>query len=379
MSTSIGEVAQDRADRLITRRQALGRLGRLGLSVAAASSLLAACGDDGDGDDRQPRRARTTSTTSTSTATSTAPAEEVAAEAIELDGPRGKLLGAYATAEEPTANVLVIHENRGMTDHFPDVVGRLAQDGYAALVVDLLSPEGTPRSPKARRRPGCATAPVEDLVADLRAGIDELERRAPGPDGRRRRLLLRWRDDLEPPRRGRGPAGGGGAVLRAVPRRRRPRAATDAAVLGVYAGLDARVNAVAADAAVAALEAAGLEHEVRTFEGADHAFFNDTGPRYDAAGGRRGLRRAARLVRATSGLMTDLDDRGRPGRGRVRRHPAQAGRRPLRPLRRARPAARLAAGGRPARADRARRLVRAARRRGRASRSSTTRCSASTR
>ena len=57
---------------------------------------------------------------------------------------------------------------------------------------------------------------------------------------------------------------------------------TDAAVLAVYAGLDARVNASQADA-VAALEAAGLEHEVRTFEGADHAFFNDTGPRYDAA------------------------------------------------------------------------------------------------
>ena len=41
----IGEVAQDRADGLITRRQALGRLGRLGLSVATASSVLAACGD----------------------------------------------------------------------------------------------------------------------------------------------------------------------------------------------------------------------------------------------------------------------------------------------------------------------------------------------
>ena len=37
------------------------------------------------------------------------------------------------------------------------------------------------------------------------------------------------------------------------------------------------------DGAVAALQAAGLKHEVRTFPGADHAFFNDTGPRYNAA------------------------------------------------------------------------------------------------
>jgi carboxymethylenebutenolidase len=36
------------------------------------------------------------------------------------------------------------------------------------------------------------------------------------------------------------------------------------------------------DAAAAALEAAGLEHELHTFEGVDHAFFNDTGRNYDA-------------------------------------------------------------------------------------------------
>ena len=37
------------------------------------------------------------------------------------------------------------------------------------------------------------------------------------------------------------------------------------------------------DRAVAALEVAGLTHEVKTFDGVDHAFFNDTGPRYDEA------------------------------------------------------------------------------------------------
>ena len=34
-------------------------------------------------------------------------------------------------------------------------------------------------------------------------------------------------------------------------------------------------------AAEAALEAAGLEHEIVTFPNVNHAFFNDTGPRYD--------------------------------------------------------------------------------------------------
>ncbi|HEU5111074.1 MAG TPA: dienelactone hydrolase family protein, partial [Micromonosporaceae bacterium] len=53
-----------------------------------------------------------------------------------------------------------------------------------------------------------------------------------------------------------------------------------AAVLGVYGGLDARVNATR-PTAKAALEAAGLQHELLTFTEADHAFFNDTGARFN--------------------------------------------------------------------------------------------------
>ena len=55
----------------------------------------------------------------------------------------------------------------------------------------------------------------------------------------------------------------------------------NAAVLAVYGELDQRVNA-SRDAATAALEKAGLTHQISTFPGADHAFFNDTGQRYNA-------------------------------------------------------------------------------------------------
>ena len=53
-----------------------------------------------------------------------------------------------------------------------------------------------------------------------------------------------------------------------------------AAVLAVYAENDARVNATR-DAAVAALQAANLPVEVRTFQGTSHAFFNDTGASFN--------------------------------------------------------------------------------------------------
>ena len=53
-------------------------------------------------------------------------------------------------------------------------------------------------------------------------------------------------------------------------------------MLGVFAELDSRVNA-GREPAEAALTAAGLTHEIVTFPGVDHAFFNDTGARYNAA------------------------------------------------------------------------------------------------
>jgi carboxymethylenebutenolidase len=52
-------------------------------------------------------------------------------------------------------------------------------------------------------------------------------------------------------------------------------------VLAIYAGLDTRVNATR-PAAEAALQAADLEYEIVTFPNVNHAFFNDTGARYDA-------------------------------------------------------------------------------------------------
>jgi carboxymethylenebutenolidase len=55
---------------------------------------------------------------------------------------------------------------------------------------------------------------------------------------------------------------------------------TKAAVLGIFAEKDARVNA-GKDKLDKALGAAGTTHEFVVVPGVDHAFFNDTGPRYN--------------------------------------------------------------------------------------------------
>src|SRR5690348_9774077 len=178
-----GEVAADFGEGLLTRREALRRLGMLGLGVTGAAALLAACGGD-SGSSAPKNQAAPTATTQTPASVAgdtgtTTPAE--AGEAIRFAGPGAQLQGAFAAPSSPTGNVLVIHENRGLTAHFFDVVGRLSTAGYAALCVDLLSREGgtasmaDPAAPPA----ALAAAPVDRLLGDLRAGIDELLRRSP--------------------------------------------------------------------------------------------------------------------------------------------------------------------------------------------------------
>jgi carboxymethylenebutenolidase len=55
-----------------------------------------------------------------------------------------------------------------------------------------------------------------------------------------------------------------------------------AAVLGIYGARDTRVTG-SQPAAKAALDRLGIVNEMVVEPDADHAFFNDTGPRYNAA------------------------------------------------------------------------------------------------
>ncbi|MEZ5408900.1 MAG: dienelactone hydrolase family protein [Acidimicrobiales bacterium] len=293
------EIALDWADGHLSRREALRRLLLLGLSATGAATVLAACSSSGgDGGTAAtggaattagtaPASAATGSTGTTDPAAGAAPSASTtgagAAEQITFPGPEGDLFGVLATAAEPKGAVLVIHENRGLTPHIASIPPRLAADGYTALAIDLLSAEGGTASlgGDGEATAALGRAPAERMIADLRAGLDELGRRAPGAElgamgfcfggGMTWQLLAAGEPRLAAavPFYGPCPAD---ASFAGSPR---------AAVLAVYAGLDDRVNA-SQGAARAALEAAGLTYEVEVFEGVDHAFFNDTGPRYDA-------------------------------------------------------------------------------------------------
>jgi carboxymethylenebutenolidase len=283
------EVVEDYSDGIITRREALHRLGLLGMASVVAVPLLAAC--DAGGGSTAPTPSGSSSagapSASASSAGSATPAgpSARATEAITFAGPEDRQLqGAWVAAEEPRGAVLVIHENRGLTDHIRSVAGRLASSGYSALALDLLSEEGGTASFPGEAEVSAALNNVPDgrFVADMKAAVGELARRTPKAKigavgfcfggGMVWSLLAAGEPRLAAAAPFYGPLPDGADFA----------GSPNAAVLAMYGEQDERVNA-SRDAARAALEKASLTHQLVTFPGAGHAFFNDTGQRYNPA------------------------------------------------------------------------------------------------
>ncbi len=187
--------------------------------------------------------------------------------------------------------MLVIHENKGLNDWVRSVAGRLAGAGYSALAIDLLSEKG---GTAAFRDPAEATAALSAIAPEqfthyMNSGVAELKLRAPGQKvgvvgfcfggG----LVWQLLDS--------GALGVSAAVPFYGPLPPNPNfAGSKAAVLGIYGALDTRVTGSQATAK-AALDRTGLVNELVVEPNADHAFFNDTGPRYNAAASADAWRR----------------------------------------------------------------------------------------
>jgi carboxymethylenebutenolidase len=271
------EVALDHVDGRLTRREALRRLGTLGLSAVAASALIAACGSDKKTTTTAPAGQATSPTTAAPSPTTTRPATTpVPTQDITYPSANGPLLGAYAPAASPKGAVIVVHENRGLLDNIKAVAGRLAGDGYTALAVDLLSEEGGTAKVAAGDVAGALNnaGPLRIRV-DLHAATDELARRNPGAKlgligfcfgGT---VVWDFLSDGEPRLAAAAPFYG--TVTEDV-----SFAKNKAAVLGIYGETDTRVDATR-DTAKAALDKTSVPHQIKTYPGVGHGFYSDVG------------------------------------------------------------------------------------------------------
>lgn len=191
--------------------------------------------------------------------------------------------GHLALPDEPGPHpgVVVIHEIFGLNENIKDIAGRFADQGYAALAVDLFG--GRNRAVcMARFMTGMLAGSVNRYgIADLKAALTHLA----------------GLPEVDPKRIGAIGfcMGGGFAIAWACTDNRlkaiapfyganpRPLDAVQRAcpVVGSYPEKD--FTAGAGRALDKALDRHGIAHDIKIYPGAGHSFFNDRGRAYDKA------------------------------------------------------------------------------------------------
>jgi carboxymethylenebutenolidase len=170
--------------------------------------------------------------------------------------------------------VIVIHENRGLNAHIEDVTRRAALEGFLAVAPDLLSPVGGTPANEDTARDMISKLDGPQTVQNLIAAIAFLETHAHG-NGKVGAVGFCWGGGMVGALAVEAPDLDAGVVYYG----RQPSAADvgkiKAPLLLHYAGLDARINE-GIPAFEAALKKASKPYTLYIYEGANHAFNNDT-------------------------------------------------------------------------------------------------------
>lgn len=205
--------------------------------------------------------------------------DDLLTETISYKGVGDTNMQAYVARpkkQRADAAVVVIHENRGLNAHIEDVTRRAAKAGYLAIAPNALSPVGGTPPNEDDARQLLTKLNAADTISNFIKAFDYLKTRQ-DYNGRAGCVGFCW--------------GGGMANQLAVQvpslkaavafYGRQPDAADvakiKAAVQLHYGGLDERVNA-GIPAYEEALKKNGITYELYVYEGANHAFHNDTAP-----------------------------------------------------------------------------------------------------
>jgi carboxymethylenebutenolidase len=172
--------------------------------------------------------------------------------------------------------VVVIHENRGLVPHIEDVTRRVALEGFLAIAPDALSPLGGTPEDESKAPSLMGQLDKKTTLDNYLAAVRYL-RTHPSSTGKVGVVGFCW--------------GGGMAnqlavdspdVSAAVPYYGAQPALEDvrkirASLLLHYAGVDERINK-GIPAFEEALKKASIDYKIYVYEGAQHAFNNDTTP-----------------------------------------------------------------------------------------------------
>ncbi len=170
--------------------------------------------------------------------------------------------------------VIVIHENRGLNPHIQDVTRRLAVEGFLAFAPDMLSPLGGTPSEQGEATKMIGSLNPAETVARLAAAVPYMAGH-PESTGKVGVVGFCWGGGMA-----NRLAAAGTSLNAAVPYYGSQLPEADvpkisAPLLLHYASLDQRINAGIAGYE-AALKANNKPYEIYMYEGAQHAFNNDT-------------------------------------------------------------------------------------------------------
>jgi carboxymethylenebutenolidase len=206
----------------------------------------------------------------------------VSHEDVELEAPDGNRLAAFvATPEEPTdAGVVILPDVRGLYRFYEELALRFAERGIAAVAFDYFGRTAGvgKRDDEFPYMEHVAQTTPEGIQADVAAAVAELRSR-----GVRSIFTVGFcfggRNSWLAAAGGHGLAGAIGFYGRPGERDGAPgpaqlAAELEAPILALQAGADEHITAEDNRAFEDALSAADVEHEIVTYEGAPHSFFD---------------------------------------------------------------------------------------------------------
>jgi carboxymethylenebutenolidase len=206
---------------------------------------------------------------------------------LDLTSSDGTRFAAHAAvaATPGGAGIVILPDVRGLHPFYEDLANRLAEAGVHALALDLYARTAGAghRGPEFEYMPHVDRAEHATISADVRAGVEAM--RTPELGAAERVYTMGFcfggRASFIQSAEGHGLAGVIGFYGSvAGPGRAGLPAPTDVAksfecpVLGLFGGADAGIPADSVAAFGAALDEAGIAHELITYPGAPHSFFD---------------------------------------------------------------------------------------------------------
>ena len=211
-------------------------------------------------------------------------ADDLFTERVKYAGVNGDMEAYVARPKEekkyPT--VIVIHENRGLNAHIEDVTRRAANAGYLAIAPNALAPLGGTPANEDEARTKFQQLKAEDNLANFIKVFDYLPTRKDS-NGKYGCVGFCWGGGMSNDLAVNVPSLKAAVAFYGRQPQAEDVAKIKAAIQLHYGSLDERIDA-GIPAFEEALKQNHITYELYMYEGANHAFHNDTAPtRYNEA------------------------------------------------------------------------------------------------